>query len=260
MTSSERPAPVGAAVVTGAARGIGQAIAARFAADGRAVVGVDLDGDGLTATISALPPGDHVAVVGDAVDEDVMEAAFAAAGARGGSGVFVANAGVAQPGRSVDYPLDAWDRLMDVHVKGAFVGARVARRHMTRGGAIVMISSVNGHIGMGGRAAYCAAKAGIQGLVRSLAVEWAPQHIRVNAVSPGSIATPMQREFMRTGFASPEAFLSRIPLGRFGAPEEIADAVAFLGSERSTYITGVVLPVDGGWLAFGLPGDEATAG
>jgi NAD(P)-dependent dehydrogenase (short-subunit alcohol dehydrogenase family) len=145
---------------------------------------------------------------------------------------------------------------MDVHVKAAFVGARVARRHMARGGSIVMISSVNGHLGMGGRAAYCAAKAGIQGLVRSLAVEWAPTHIRVNAVSPGSIATPMQVDFMKSGFASPEQFLDRIPLGRFGAPEEIANAVAFLGSDQSTYVTGVVLPVDGGWVINGLPGDE----
>ena len=130
-----------------------------------------------------------------------------------------------------------------------------ARRHMTAGGSIVMISSVNGHLGFGGRAAYCAAKAGIQGLVRSLAVEWAPAHIRVNGVSPGSIATPMQQNFMNSGFASPEQFLDRIPLGRFGDPSEIANAVAFLGSDQSTYITGVILPVDGGWLAYGLPGD-----
>lgn len=255
-TPQERPAPVGAVVVTGAARGIGLSIAERFAADGRSVVGVDLDGDGLAAAIAGLPGADHTAVVGDVVDEDVMESAFAAADERGGSGVFVANAGVARPGRSVDYPLDAWDQLMNVHVKAAFVGARVARRHMAPGGSIVMLSSVNGHVGMGGRAAYCAAKAGIQGLVRSLAVEWAPVPIRVNAVSPGSIATPMQVDFMKSGFASPEQFLDRIPLGRFGDPSEIANAVAFLGSDQSTYVTGVILPVDGGWLAYGLPGDE----
>lgn len=118
-----------------------------------------------------------------------------------------------------------------------------------------MISSVNGHLGFGGRAAYCAAKAGIQGLVRSLAVEWAPLAVRVNAVSPGTIATEMQARFMDTGYASAELFLSRVPMRRFGQPHEIADAVHFLCSPRSSYITGVVLPVDGGWLANGLPAE-----
>ena len=118
-----------------------------------------------------------------------------------------------------------------------------------------MISSVNGHLGFGGRAAYCAAKAGVQGLVRSLAVEWAPLAVRVNAVSPGTIATEMQAKFMETGYASAELFLSRVPMRRFGEPHEIADAVYFLCSPRSSYITGVVLPVDGGWLANGLPAE-----
>ena len=93
-----------------------------------------------------------------------------------------------------------------------------------------MISSVNGHLGFGGRAAYCAAKAGVQGLVRSLAVEWATQGVRVNAVSPGTIATEMQAKFMATGYASPELFLSQIPMRRFGEPREIADVVHFLCS------------------------------
>ena len=165
----------------------------------------------------------------------------------------MANAGLARPGPSVDFPLAAWDQLLAVHLTAAFIGARQAFQRMPGGGAIVMISSVNGHLGFGGRAAYCAAKAGVQGLVRSLAVEWAPQGVRVNAVSPGTIATEMQVKFMETGYASPELFLSRVPMKRFGEPREIADAVHFLCSPRSSYITGVVLPVDGGWVAHGLP-------
>jgi NAD(P)-dependent dehydrogenase (short-subunit alcohol dehydrogenase family) len=156
----------------------------------------------------------------------------------------------------VDYPLQAWDQILAVDLTAAFLGARAACRRMPGGGSIVMISSVNGHLGFGGRAAYCAAKAGVQGLVRSLAVEWAPLGVRVNAVSPGTIATEMQAKFLDTGYASAELFLSRIPMGRFGQPHEIADAVLFLCSPRSSYITGVVLPVDGGWLANGLPAED----
>ncbi len=212
-------------MITGAARGIGAAIARRFAEDGYTVVGVDLDGDQLHKAMAAAK---GEAVTGDVTDEKLIEEACER-GAAHGLRAFVANAGVARPGRSADFPMQIWNQLLAVHLTAAFLGARAACQRMPDG-AVVMISSVNGHLGFGGRAAYCAAKAGVQGLVRSLAVEWATQGVRVNAVSPGTIATEMQAKFMETGYASPEAFLSQIPMQRFGEPSEIADAVHFLCS------------------------------
>ena len=134
----------GGVVVTGAARGIGAAVARRFAEDGYAVIGVDLDGDQLHKVMAELPGGE--AVTGDVTDEKVMAEACELGAARG-LRAFVANAGVARPGRSADFPMQAWDQLLAVHLTAAFTGARAACQRMPDGGAIVMISSVNGHLG-----------------------------------------------------------------------------------------------------------------
>jgi NAD(P)-dependent dehydrogenase (short-subunit alcohol dehydrogenase family) len=257
MTETEAPTQRrSAAVVTGAARGLGKAIAHRLAGDGHQVVGIDLNGDQLRQTMGELPGTGHVAVVGDVGEEKVLEEAFGAIESNAMLRTFVANAGLTRPGPSLDYPMESWDLLLNVLLRASFLGAREACRRMLEGGSIIMISSINGHLGFGGRAAYGAAKAGVQGLVRSLAVEWAAQGVRVNAVSPGTIATDLQVEFMRTGYASPETYLRRIPMGRFGRPDEIADAVHFLASDQSSYVTGAVLPVDGGWASLGMAADE----
>lgn len=242
----------GVAVVTGAARGLGRAISHRLAEAGQQVIGIDLNGEQLAETMAGLPGAGHVAIAGDVGDLEVLTRAFDAVGPHSVLRTFVANAGIARPGDSLTYAMDDWDLLQNVLLRAAFLGSREACRRMPNGGSIVMISSINGHLGFAGRAAYCAAKAGIQGLTRSLAVEWAARGVRVNAVSPGTIATEMQAEFMKTGFASPERFLSHIPMGRFGRPEDIAEAVNFLASDASVYITGAVLPVDGGWACFGM--------
>lgn len=240
-------------VVTGAARGIGAAIARRLASSGFRVVGVDLAGDRLMDTIGGLPGTGHVALVGDVTDEAfTAEACPAAADAPAGLLAFVANAGLARPGDSVDYSLSDWNQLLAVNLTAPFLGARCAKPHMRDGGSIVLISSINGLLGMAGRAAYCAAKAGVNGLVRSLAVEWAPDRVRVNAVSPGTIETEMGAAFMRTGFARADTYTSRVPFGVAGRPEDIAAAVHYLCSDDAAYVTGVVLPVDGGWAINGL--------
>jgi NAD(P)-dependent dehydrogenase (short-subunit alcohol dehydrogenase family) len=256
MDKAHRPKTV---VVTGAARGIGSAIALAAAADGWNVVGVDLGGAELSSTMADIP-GEHGYVVGDVTDESVIAAACEMAVQWGPVRGFVANAGLIGPGASAGYSTAQWNRLTEVMLTAPFTGARTAARWMLdtgTGGSVVMTSSVAGALGFGGRAAYCAAKAGVNGLVRSLAVEWAADRIRVNAVAPGAIDTSLQAAMQQTGHTNTAAYLKHIPMQRTGQASEIADVVAFLLSDRSTYVTGAVIPVDGGWSAYGMNIEES---
>lgn len=247
-----RPAQAAGVVVTGAAQGLGKAIARRFAAGGGHVVAVDL-ADRVTEVVAEFGPG-HDAVVGDAGDPDNLHRACERAAALGGGlRTVVLNAGITSPGESVGYPLEEWDRVLSVNLRAAFVGAQVARPFLGEGGSIVMLSSIAAHQGFAARASYCAAKSGIDGLVRSLATEWGPDGVRVNAVAPGTFSTEMQQAMVASGRASLERYLDRIPMKRVGRPEELADAVFYLASPQASYISGVILDVDGGWAGGGLP-------
>ena len=247
-------------VVTGAARGLGAAMARRLAADGYLVVAIDRSEASLADTVAGLSGDGHRALVGDVADEALLtQACELAAAAPAGLTGFVANAGVARPGPSVNYARSDWEELLQVNLTAPFLGARTARRFMGSGGSMVLISSINGTLGMGGRAAYCAAKAGVNGLVRSLAVEWGLDGIRVNAVAPGTILTEMAEEFIATGYATAESMAARVPMGHSGQPDDIAATVAFLLSDDAKYITGTVVPVDGGWAINGVESERPPA-
>lgn len=231
-------------IVTGAAGGIGRALVQALAGCGCRVGAADV----------AEPPPDGAAAT---AAFDVADAQGASDGVRqlveelGGCDAVVANAGVVDTiHRAEKFPEHAWRRDLDVNLSGAFHVTRAAFPALADSGdgRAVLVSSVAAEIGLPGQAAYGASKAGIIGLARTLAAEWASRGVRCNVVMPGMIATPKV-------LAMPEdlqdALTGSIPLGRFGATEELAGAVAFLLSPAAAYITGAVLRVDGG---FGLAG------
>lgn len=256
--SEQEPPLVGArrVVVTGAGSGIGRATAIAFAREGARVALLDRDTGGLAETRSLLTGEGHVAVEVDVRSVSAVARAFAeVAAAFGGLDVLVNNAGVNPPvASSLDVDETFYDVVMDVNSKGAFFCAQAAARAMTRagGGSIVNLASVSGMIGWGGSSVYSASKGAIIALTKALAVEFASQGIRVNAVCPGSIRTAMVEDNLRRLPDPDRAWretADQHPLGRVGTPEEVAEAVLFLASERSSFVTGTCLVVDGGMTA-----------
>ncbi|PLX36264.1 MAG: hypothetical protein C0606_16345 [Hyphomicrobiales bacterium] len=177
--------------------------------------------------------------------------------------VLVNNAGIVEPSRStLRQDLETWRRVIDVNLQAVFLMARAAARAMVEqgiAGAIVNVSSIVGLNGFRANNAYGPAKAGVAMLTKTLSNDLARTGIRVNAVAPGFTNTRMTEKLGDTTPVHKEAFLARIPLGRFGEAEEIAAAILFLGSDEASYVTGAVLPIDGGWAAFGGPSEETAA-
>ncbi len=236
------------AVVTGAARGIGRAIAVALADAGAAVVLGDLDGDGAEAAAADLRDDGHDAVARacDVTDETAVEAlAQAAVDRTGGLDVWVNNAGITRDRTMHKMPPEDFDAVVDVHLRGTWLGTRAALTRMrdADGGAIVNLSSISGKVGNFGQTNYSAAKAGIVGLTKAAAREGARYGVRVNAVQPGLIRTRMTEEMPQGAW---DAKLESIPMGRAGQPGDVADVVAFLAGDGSRYMTGAVLEVTGG--------------
>lgn len=245
------------ALVTGAAGGIGLAIARRLAADGARVVIADRDAARLQTAITELPD-DAVALVADISSEAGVDVMIADAVARLGQlDILVNNAGLAEPiARTVDQQLADWERVIDVNLRGTYLACRAFGRHVLPrrvGGAVVNIGSVAGLGGIPSSNGYGVSKAAVAHLTRNLACEWATKGIRVNCVAPGYIEAPMAVEMFANVHVDRSRIERRLPMQRLGQADEIAGAVSFLVSKDASYITGVTLPVDGGWCAYGGP-------
>ncbi|MGI9422551.1 MAG: SDR family NAD(P)-dependent oxidoreductase [Hyphomicrobiaceae bacterium] len=243
---TERPI----ALITGGAQGIGYACAAAIAENGARIVLADVNADGVAAAAARLGDGavglacdvgnpEQIANTFDRIEKDL-----------GTVSILVNNAGIARPNDFLELSLDQFQSVIDVNLTGTFVALQRAAKSMIANeikGAVVNMSSINAQVAIPSIAAYCASKGGVMQLTKVAALALAPHGIRVNAVGPGSIDT----EMMAGVNANPEAMqmvMSRTPLKRIGSPREVGDVVAFLASDKASYITGETIYVDGGRL------------
>lgn len=244
-------------IVTGAGSGIGRASCALFAAEGAALGLVDRDSAMLAATVAELEAqgADLLALEGDVGDEATVEAQASAFAARFGRiDVLLACAGFSTGTGVPQTSLESWEAVMRTNLTGSFLWSRAVLASMrpARSGSIILIGSQVAFAGGRANAAYLASKGAIVSLAQTMAVDHAPENIRVNVLVPGAIATPLlAHAFERGGDAEAARArsISRHPLGRLGLPEEVARAALFLASDESSFTTGSCLRVDGGWLA-----------
>ena len=242
------------AIISGGARGMGAAEAKLFAREGAKVIICDVledEGRQTEAEINEVG-GDAVFVKLDVTSQDEWENAVNTAIERFGKlDILVNNAGIIVQSTIEDMTVELWDKVMDVNAKGVFLGTKTAIPHMKAagGGSIVNISSISGIVGQDNvNAGYNASKGAVRIFTKAAAVQYAKENIRVNSIHPGPIATPMTAE----GRADPERVAltaERTPLGRYGEPEEVANAVLFLASDEASYVTGSEIVVDGGYTA-----------
>jgi NAD(P)-dependent dehydrogenase (short-subunit alcohol dehydrogenase family) len=243
------------AIVTGAAQGIGKSIAAAFVEERARVLIADINGERAVQTAAELSAG------GQSVKAIKIDVADPAGGETlvahcvrefGRIDILVNNAGIGINKRTLDFPLDEWERVIKINLTGAFLCSQAAARRMVeqRSGKIINICSLSGQRGGIGRAAYGASKAGLELLTKVMAVELAEQGVNVNAIIPGPIATDVGRAMHDP--ATVEAYHFLVPQRRYGEPREIAQAAVFLASSESDYVNGHSLNVDGGFQAAGL--------
>ncbi|SCL20999.1 NAD(P)-dependent dehydrogenase, short-chain alcohol dehydrogenase family [Micromonospora pallida] len=243
------------ALVTGAGSGMGLATARAFAESGAAVVLTDINPDALRTVTAELTGAGHrvLGVPCDVADEaSVAAAVHATVEQFGRLDMAFNNAGIqAPPSDAADESADVFDRVNAINLRGVWACMKheLAQMRAQGSGAIVNCSSLGGLVGLPGRAAYHAGKHGVIGLTRSAALEYAPRGIRINAVCPGTIATPMVTDMIDKGELDRDEAIANQPINRLGEPEEIAAAVLWLCSSGASFVVGVALPVDGGYTA-----------
>ena len=232
-------------IVTGAAQGIGLAIATVLVEQGAKVTVADLDGDRALAAAAGLGPAARGVACDVTSEESVAALVSGTVEEYGGLDVLVNNAGITRDASLRKMTLENFQAVITVHLQGTWLGIRAASEVMrdAKRGSIINISSMSGKVGNPGQTNYSAAKAGIVGMTKAAAKELAHHGVRVNAIQPGLIRTPMTEAMAPEAYAATEA---TIPMRRAGEPEEIANVVAFLASDMSSYMTGAVLEVSGG--------------
>lgn len=245
-------------LITGGASGLGLAAARAFAEERASIVIVDLQADKAKACAQELGEG-HEGIGADIASEADVGGAVAAAMTKYGKiDVVINSAGIPDTFRpTVEQDVADFRRLIDIHLTGTYMVSKAAAVHMLAqgSGAIINLSSVAGVLGLAPRNAYSAAKAGISMMTRTMGCEWARSGVRVNAVAPGYMLTPFFQTLMDEGKLDGNKILRRTPAGRFGSARHIADAMLFLASRQAEFITGVTLPVDGGYMAWGSSDD-----
>lgn len=259
------------AIVTGAASGIGKATAITFGREGAKVMCADVNGDGAEAVARTIADtgGEAASIRADVVVEDEVKEMVSATVARWGRlDVLYNNAGIGVGNPVTQVTIEEWDRTIDINLRGVFLGTKYAILEMlkTGGGAIVNTASDAGLMGTPMLSAYCASKGGVVMFTKATAVEWARMGIRVNCVCPGVIRTPILDPMLQMAKAAgvpEEQVWARMgkahPIGRVGNPEEVAEAVTWLASDRASFVTGVAMPVDGG-MAGGFAPAESPFG
>jgi NAD(P)-dependent dehydrogenase (short-subunit alcohol dehydrogenase family) len=242
-------------VVTGAGGGLGGAVAAAFAADGKVVVVADIDEAAAQTTVAAITDHGgraHACTVDVTNADQVTAAAARIIDTHGGLDILVNAAGIQYNCPSLELTPADYARVLNVNLHGTVYWCLAAGRHMTGhgGGVIINISSVASEFAWPRRMPYSASKAGVAAVTRSLAVEWAPQNVRVVAIAPGMFATAMWTHALRMGHLKQDALLSEIPQARMGEPAEVGRLAVFLASPAAAYITGQEIRIDGGFSVF----------
>ena len=241
-------------LITGGASGIGRSAAGLFVSKGARVAISDIDEEKARKTVLELG-NEHVAVPGDVSNETTVDAIIKAAEDRlGRVDILINCAGVSDvliP--TIEQSIETWQRIIDINLTGTYLTSRaVAKDMLERGeGSIVNVSSIAGLVGLPLRNAYTASKHGVAGITKTLASEWGKYGVRVNAVAPGYVLTPMVQKLVDQGNIDQKLIARRTPLGRLATPDEIGSVMLFLASPLASYINGAIIPVDGGYTAYG---------